>query len=265
MKKTIKLITVLLGSIVINAQNTQGTLTFTFTTPKHTSGNYVSDGRYVLAAWIETSTGTFVKTKIRNVGPSTDDHLPVWGTAAGCANPTAVTATTGCNTTDATTGATLTTFTAKTFTWDGKNTSGTANGTVVPDGTYRVALQETWGHGSSTTTRYFTFTKGTAKDSQTPASDTNFTNISLVWTPANLAVEDISKKSVALYPNPATTNFVVDSKDEIKSVKILDEQGKVVKTYNKSEKYDISELGFGVYFVEILTNKESITQKLIKK
>ena len=102
--------------------------------------SFSTNGAYVLAVWIETSTGTFVKTKLRYVGGGTDDHLATWGKAAGCVNTTAVTATTGCNVTDATTGATQTTFPSRTVTWDGKNTNGTANGTTVADGTYSCLL-----------------------------------------------------------------------------------------------------------------------------
>jgi hypothetical protein len=246
------------------AQNTPGTLTFTFTTPKHTTGNYNTSGNFVLAAWIETTSGTFVKTKMRYVGTSTADHLPAWAGKAGCPSSTQA-ASTACNRVDATTGATLTTFTAKTFTWDGKNTNGTANGSVVADGNYRVALQETWGHGTATTTRYFNFVKGIAVDSQTPASDATFTNISLVWTPDLLAVDETpQKKSVEIYPNPATTSFTVVG-ENIRNLNIFDTGGKLVKSLPSSNSYDVSELPAGVYFIEINTDKDKIVQKLIKK
>jgi hypothetical protein len=268
MKRILKICSLFaaLFSTGIFAQTT-GTLTFTFTTPKHTTGNYQTDGRYVLAAWIETGTGTFVKSKMRYVGSSTDDHLPTWGAAAGCTFPTAVTSG-GCNTTDATSGATLTTFVSKSFTWDGKNVVGTANGSVVADGTYRVALQETWGHGAATTTRYFTFTKGAAIDSQTPTADANFTAITLKWTPTTLATNDVSasKNALQLFPNPTATKFSIKSAQTYKNITVYDEMGNEIKTFVKSETYNISDLKPGVYFVEITAeNGKPVMEKLIKK
>lgn len=253
-------------SSIVFAQ-TAGTLTFTFTTPKHTTGNYVSDGRFVLAAWVETSAGTFVKTKMRYVGGNTDDHLSVWGTAAGCADPTAVLGTSGCNTTDATTGATLTSFLSKNFTWDGKNVSGTSNGTLVADGTYRVAVQETWGHSSNTATRYFTFTKGPSQDLQTPAADANFTGITLKWTPNTLATVDVNsaKSTNQIYPNPANNNFSIANNELVYEVVLYDASGRFIKSLGKADQYNVSDLKNGVYYVELKSEKTKLPiQKLIK-
>ena len=170
----INFLVTLLAAFQSNAQ-TQGTLTWSFTPTSHTG--FSGDARHVLAVWIETSTGTFVKTKIRNVGPSTNDHLPTWAAKAGCASTTNAVGS-GCNTTDATTGATLTSYATRTGTWDGKNVNGAVNGTTVADGAYRLAVQQTWNHGSSaTTTVYYNFTKGTSPDHQTPAADANFSGI----------------------------------------------------------------------------------------
>lgn len=255
-------------SSIVFAQTT-GTLTFTFTTPKHTTGNYVTDGRYVLAAWVETSTGTFVKTKMRYVGGGTDDHLTVWGTAAGCADPSAVLGTTGCNLTDATTGATLTTFTSKGFNWDGKNVSGSSNGTVVPDGTYRVAIEETWGHSatSGTAKRYFTFTKGPSIDSQSPTADANFTGITLTWTPSALATVDVNntKSNNQIYPNPVNNNFSIANNELVYEVVLYDASGRFIKSLGKADNYNISDLKSGVYYVELKSEKTRLPiQKLIK-
>jgi len=268
--KKLTLITFLLLSIFSFSQ-TAGTLTFTFTTPKHATGNYLSSGAYVLAVWIETSTGTFVKTKLRYVGGGTDDHLPTWGKAAGCVNTTAVTATTGCNVTDATTGATQTTFPSRTVTWDGKNTNGTANGTTVADGTYRVAIQETWGHGTSTATRYITFTKGVAIDSQTPAADGNFTAISLKWTPAALGTSDVSlRPQLLIAPNPSKGIINMNLKNESNYIIVYSLDGKIVyqedlKNANitANKELDLSFLQNGEYIVSVSNAYGSSYNKII--
>lgn len=91
------------SAVAVGQTTTPGTLTFTFTQVAHSP--CYTGSRNVLAVWIQTSSGAFVKTKLRNAGGSTSDHLPTWavnsgGTAANCMSS-------ACNKTDATTGATL--------------------------------------------------------------------------------------------------------------------------------------------------------------
>lgn len=277
MKNLTKALLVFCGMLSFTGlfSQTTGTLTFTFTTPKHTSGCYVtSDCRYVLAAWIEsgngTSTGTFVKTKLRYVGSGTDDHLPTWGTAAGCTFPTAVTSG-GCNTTDATTGATQTTFPSRTFTWDGKNCTTTANGTTVADGAYQVVIQETWGHTASTVTRRFAFTKGAAIDSQTPTADTNFTGISLNWTPTALATSETgsNKPTASISPNPSNGIINLDFKNPVNYIQVFDMSGELV--YSETVKFstlpkkslDLSKLNNGNYILQVSNAYGSSNYKII--
>lgn len=158
-----------------NAQ-TSGTLTFNCTTIAHTG---FSGTKNVLAIWIQTNSGAFVKTYYRYAGGGTSDHLPTWavnsgGTAANCLSAS-------CNIVGATTGATLNGAVTKSITWDGTDLSGNQ----MPDGVYKVTIQETWNHGTSgTVTRSFSFTKGPNSDIQTPATDANFSNLSLQWIPA---------------------------------------------------------------------------------
>jgi hypothetical protein len=165
---------------------TSGTLTFSFTQIAQ-SPSY-SGTRNALAAWIQTGSGaggTFVKTKLRyaGAGQGTSDHLPTFSVAAGGTSTNCMATTV--NITDATTGATLSSFGARSFTWDGNNVSGTTNGTTVADGTYSVAIQETWDHGTTgTVTNYFAFTKGPTAVNTTFPNTAQFSNITLVWTPA---------------------------------------------------------------------------------
>jgi hypothetical protein len=276
MKKIYKLAVILflfIFSNVMKAQTT-GTLTFTFTCPKHTSGNYESDGRYALAVWIEScapcgtteGTSTFVKTKLRCWGTKTADHLPTWVSKSGS------------STIDATTGATMgkggtgtfnsiaNAFLPQTVTWNGTNTSGT----VVADGSYRVVIQETWGHFAATATRYFPFTKGPSIDSQTPTTDTNFTAISLVWSPT-LGVVDITKTpDFIVYPNPSKGIFTIDFKNETKNIKVVNLLGEVV--YNEdidssltetTKKIDLSSFATGVYVFNLTNDQGTSTYKVL--
>lgn len=256
-----------------NAQ-TAGTLTFSFTPTSHTG---YSGTRNALAVWIEKVTtgtptapvaGTFVKTKLRyaGAGHGTSDHIPTWTCQSGgsCTIPDALAA--ACNIVGATTGATLTTFSTKTISWDGTN----AAGTVVVDGNYQVVIQETWNHGTTgTAIRYFPFVKGPSLDSQTPANDTNFTNISL--NSSFLGVNDFSSKpEVAIYPNPTNGIFNMDLKNDINNIKVINILGKVV--YNEkvtqdsagtTKKVDLSNLVNGLYIVSITNENGTSNYKVV--
>ncbi len=261
-------ITMIIGFSVNMSAQTTGTLTFTFTPVSHVG----YDGtKNVLAVWIQTGTDAFVKTKIRYVGAafvsSTTDHLPIWAANSG---GTGGNTSYGCNTTDAVTGATLTSFTTKTTTWDGKNVNGTSNGTVVADGTYKVTIEECWNHGTSgTTTRSFTFTKGPNSDIQTPANDGNFTNISLQWIPTATGIERISvNPEINVYPNPTNGKFNVDF-DKAGRIKVINTLGSVVYEekidgYSAGTKsIDLTNFANGIYFISVSNDQGTSNYRII--
>lgn len=256
-------------STSLKAQTT-GTMSFTFTNPKHTSGNYVSDGRYVLAVWIEScttcgagttvGTSTYVSTKIINWGGSssnTGDHLPTWVSKSGLSS------------TNASTGATQTIFTARTVTWNGTNAAGS---TLLADGNYRVCIQQTWGHGASTVTRYFPFVKGPNVYNNTTdvAADANFTGISLSWTPT-LANENFSKgPEVVVYPNPSKGVFNLDLKSQIKNITVVNTLGAIIYEENietsstiTTKTVDLSNYTNGVYFINVSDDNGSSSYKVV--
>ncbi len=244
-------------SAVMNAQ-TAGTFTFSFTEASHSS-TYNGNAQHVLAVWIQSSTGTFVKTKLRYWGGGTNDHLPTWK------------ANSASNVTDATTGATLSSWTTKTIVWDGKNVNGTANGTLVADGSYKVTIQSTWDHGTAgTVTTSFTFTKGPNIDHQTPANTTNFTNIKLDWVPTSTTgIDNISASSdINLYPNPTSGIFNVDYKMAT-SIKVMNTLGvvvheeKVEQGNTGTKSIDLSNFANGLYLVNVLNGEESSNFKVI--
>lgn len=265
MKKLIITLFAVVG-FMANAQTT-GTLTFTFTCPKHTTGNYTTDGRYVIAVWIESctpcgttaGTSTFVKTKLRRWGSGTNDHLPTWVSKSAQ------------SVTDATTGATTTTFTSQTVTWNGTNTAGT----VVADGSYRVCVQETWGHGTGNTqTRYFPFTKGTAVDSQTPTADTSMTGMTLVWQPTLANETFVAGPETVVYPNPSTGvfNLEVANDQPIKKVQVVNVLGEVVYSKeitgvleNNILPINLSEMSEGMYIVNVSNDNGTATHKVYLK
>ena len=269
MKKIDKLIIIALlfcFATSLKAQ-TAGTMTFTFTNPKHTTGNYETNGRYAMAVWIEScatcgagttaGTSTYVRTNMRYWGGNTSDHLPTWVTKAAS------------STTGATTGATQTIFTARTVTWNGTNSAGT---TLLADGNYRVCIQETWGHGTATVTRYFPFVKGAVIYNNTTdvTADANFTSITLNWTPT-LANDTFAKgPEVVVYPNPSKGIFNLDIKSQINNITVVSILGAVVYEENidasstvTTKSIDLSSFNNGVYIIHVTGDTGSTSYEVV--
>ena len=86
-----------------------------------------------------------------------------------------------------------------------------------------------------------------------------------------LAVEDADTKnnSVSIYPNPAKNMITILSKDALKSFKIYDEAGRLVKSEAaiKASRFDvnISSMQTGNYVISVETEKQIVTKKLIKQ
>lgn len=141
---------------------TAGTLSVS-TLTSTTGGGYAPNN--VLAIWIESSSGSFVKSLLVYAAARKYD-LTNWNASSSG------------NTTDAITGATQSSFGTRTCTWDGTNTSGI----IVGDGTYKVCMELT---DKSSTGNFssFSFTKGTAASTLTPSNVSSFSNISIAWTP----------------------------------------------------------------------------------
>jgi len=128
-----------------------------------TGGGY--SPRNIVAIWIESNTGIFVKTLTVKAAERKYD-LTKWESSSKG------------NTVDASTGATLTSFGTVTGFWNGTD----ASGKVVADGTYKVCMELT---DKSATGNYssFSFTKGTTAATQTPANAPSFSSISIKWMP----------------------------------------------------------------------------------
>lgn len=88
---------------------------------------------------------------------------------------------------------------------------------------------------------------------------------------AVLAVEDVNTKdnSVSIYPNPARNLITISSKEALKSFKIYDEAGRLIKSESslKGTKFEvnISSMLTGNYVVTVETEKQKVTKKLIKQ
>jgi hypothetical protein len=238
---------------------TPGTLTFSVNLTSHNAGYGL---KHVSAIWIENASYTFVKTKYRFAsGHTLNSHLQVW------------TANSAGNITDATTGATLTSYTPITVSWNGTNVS-TA---IVADALYRVYVEFTWDDGSANhDTTSVKFTKGVTAVHLTPANKTNFTGMTLDWVPTYVGIADNEQKeSFSITPNPVTSQTTINySLNELSDVTIslYDISGKLVKvicdenqtTGNYNRPLSVNgKVKPGVYFVKMYTGKTQHTQRIL--
>jgi hypothetical protein len=248
MKKSILSLIVLSGLFLSNLSFAQTAGTFSFTvTPVAHSGNWGS--KHVLAVWIQDNSDSFIRTEFRYWGNGTNDHLPNWK------------ANSNENTTDATTGATLSAYSTKTFTWDGTDLSGT----TVPDGDYKVTIEECWSHGSSNVTKSFTFTKSESESHLTPEDDADFTNVVLDWVPSTTGIEAVEgSNELSVYPIPTHDKINIDLKTNSQAcnlyiVNILGQEvysEKEHKIYSGVKSIDLSTFHNGIYFVEVEINSK---------
>lgn len=86
------------------------------------------------------------------------------------------------------------------------------------------------------------------------------------FTPQNLSINDFENNDFSIYPNPTKDFFQINTKAEDYNVIIYNNLGQIMRCSNPSQGiYDISNLPFGLYFIQIesLTGKK--TKKLIKR
>lgn len=84
------------------------------------------------------------------------------------------------------------------------------------------------------------------------------------------SVKQNSNKGISLeiYPNPSSDKIKIQSTSEIKEITITSIDGKILRTFyslQKEQTIDISNLGNGIYFLNITSvNGDVITKKIIK-
>lgn len=255
MKKRLISIVVLLGLLLPNflIGQTEGTLSFTFTPVAHT-GSWGS--KHVLAVWVQDISDGFIRTEHRYWGNGTKDELPNWKSNSNQ------------NVVDAVTGPTLTSYTTKSFEWDGTDLSGI----LLPDGDYKITIEECWSHGSSKVTKSFIFTKSDVEQHLTPENDANFTDVIIDWVPSTIGIDEKQNSNMfAVFPNPTDGKITIDFKDKAQNcnIYILNNVGQEIysekenKIYSGVKTIDLSEFKNGIYFVNIEINSKVQTQKIV--
>ena len=246
---------------------TAGTMTFTVTTT-YTNGSW--SGRHDFVVWIENSSGTFIKSRIHY--GSDNDHLVEWSTK-----------TPSMSLVDATTGSTKNgnPYVYSGIIWIGNDLTGDSpNYTLLPDGTYTVAMELAWGSskvlGTGRQIYRVNFTKGPSPQTVTPANQTNFTNMTLQWNPLGVGVavnDEQAKFSVSPNPisNQSKIQYSLNGLAEV-NIGLYDITGKLVKvlvneTQNAgNHSIAISENGKvspGIYFIKMNNGKTEHTERIL--
>ena len=76
---------------------------------------------------------------------------------------------------------------------------------------------------------------------------------------------ELNNTSVIAYPNPVTNSFNLNSSINIESVNLYNITGRLLKTFNAKDKYDISDLATGVYIAKIKTEFGTKTLRVVKE
>jgi len=231
--------------------NTNGTLTINFTTINN-NGHYSPN--HVMAVWIETSSGTFVRT-IYKAGEQEDVYLDTW-----------IAASSG-NTSDAVTAATIQAHGSHQLIWDCKD----KNGAVVTDGDYKLKFEFT-DKDSQGPTASINFTKNNQAFDISPASQSKFTSFHLVFATDEDAISEIRKKSIELkiFPQPAKEQIRIETElkiNELIQISIVSITGKLVKriqTKNIQQQIDVSTLESGIYFIDLESENYHQIKRFVK-
>lgn len=245
---------------------TIGTMTFTVKTKAY-GGDYTP--KNVVAIWLSNPSGTFVRT-FKLMAITQKNKLVKWGMAASN------------NTTNAITGATLTSHQTHSVTWDCKNLSGS----IMPNGNYTVWIEFTERNSTVSNPGPFTsvtFTKGPVSQHLTPAGNTYFENISLNWVvDTTVAVEKTSLQEntgFECYPNPftslTTAGFYIPAEDHV-TLNVYDVKGSLVKNLSDCRMSPGSHYiewngttangeiaSPGVYYVKFTAGNVTRTQKIL--
>lgn len=70
--------------------------------------------------------------------------------------------------------------------------------------------------------------------------------------------------NLSIYPNPAINEVNIQSNQKIKTVRLLDLKGQLIKQTNENS-ISIEELNAGVYLVQVTTTQGVITKKIVKR
>ncbi|MDA3930684.1 MAG: DUF2271 domain-containing protein [Prolixibacteraceae bacterium] len=246
MNKYIFILLVLFLAKISTAQ-TQGSLEISVKT-SDTGGKYAP--RNVMAIWVENSSGEFVKTLL-TYADKRITHLNNWQESTAKSDSEF-------NTIDAITGATRSSHSTRTCSWDATNT----NGSIVDDGNFKLCMELTDKNNTGNFTE-IEFTKTNESFEITPSDGPSFSSITISWTPVFNTFNSITKTDkYTVFPSPTNGQIHV-SGDEIEWIEISNLKGAIIYK-GKSVDLDISNHAKGIYQVNIYTKDDKIIRKISK-
>lgn len=83
----------------------------------------------------------------------------------------------------------------------------------------------------------------------------------------DLGLNQISKNSLHIYPNPVRDILNIQSDENLKQIEIYDLTGKLIQTYKVSDKsiqLNLEQLNKGIYVVKIISKSSIVSKKIIK-
>lgn len=81
---------------------------------------------------------------------------------------------------------------------------------------------------------------------------------------SDLAVSNVSKNQLKVYPNPVKDILHLESTEKIEKTEVYSVDGKLLKTTSENNKVDFSQYGKGLYIIKMYTKSGVHTQKIIK-
>lgn len=248
MKKIYILIALFMMSASLLFAQTEGTLSVSVSTSE-AGGGYAPSN--VVAIWVQDDNGNFVKTLLAYAA-SRKTHLNNWQavtTASGSAY----------DVTDATTGATRSSHSTRTCTWNATD----VNGAIVPDGTYHLYMELTDRNNTGNISSY-DFLKGPNGITLSPADEPSFSSVNAQWSAtSSSSINSVeNKETFTVYPNPGTGIYSVKG-DGLESIEIKSITGKSVG-FSEEQTIDISSQPNGIYFILIKTEDLTYVRKISK-
>lgn len=87
-----------------------------------------------------------------------------------------------------------------------------------------------------------------------------------VFKDSALSVDDYNLNTIiSIYPNPTSNHFEIETTQTLDKVEVYSLQGQLVKSFASQNRYDISDLSSGMYFVKVEANGNSISKRIIKQ
>lgn len=244
---------------------TDGSMTFTVQT---VTNNATYSPRNVLAIWIKDSQGNFVISR-KVMAAGRKQHLVKWNASSGN------------NSVNAITGATLPNHQTHTISWDCRNLTGN----LVEDGVYQVWVEFTErnsaGGGAAGPSFSVSFTKGIDPVSLNIPDESYFKNMTLSYSPQGVGVDYQSgaEFGINLFPNPFSSelnirfmltdhsyvNASVYSSDGKRIAELYDgmaNRGEQNITWDR-QSFRKEKVPAGVYTVRLLINNKIHSRKVV--